>query len=124
VSEPSVQVATELVYENEAVRVWIMELAAGEESQLHRHTLDYLFVYAAPSRIELRVPGEPPKLFEFGAGYVQYVSIGDGVVHQIANVADLPHQHVVVELKQSTHSAQSGDNGRKALQLRGSRDDA
>jgi hypothetical protein len=115
VIEPTELVATELIFENEAVRVWLMELAPGEESTLHRHLLDYFFVYPSASRIELRVPGDPPKVFDFEGGYVQYVSVGEGVVHRIKNLAEVRHQHVVVELKQSMRQAPSGDNGRKAL---------
>ncbi len=112
-TEPSELVATELVFENDAVRVWLMELGPGEESTLHRHHVDYFFAYPSASRIEVRVPGDPPRAFDFERGYVQYVNVGDGVVHQIRNLDDAPHQHLVVELKQSTHEAPSGDNGRK-----------
>jgi quercetin dioxygenase-like cupin family protein len=112
-TEPSDQVATELLYENEAVRVWIMDLAPGQESPYHRHRSDYLFVYTTPSLIELRIEGQAWRTEQFDDGYAQYVNVGAGVAHQIKNVSDTPHRQVLIELKQSTREGQSGDNGRK-----------
>ena len=112
-TEPSDFLATEVVFDNAVVRVWTMDLAPGEESTLHRHNLDYMFIYPSASRIEVRPQGEPARTFDFAAGYVQYVHVGDGVVHQIKNVADEPHRHIVVEVKQTPSQAPSSDNGRK-----------
>jgi uncharacterized cupin superfamily protein len=112
-TEPSDQVATELLYENDGVRVWIMDLAPGEESPYHRHLADYLFVYATPSLIELRLDGQPWRTEQYDDGYTQYVNVGEGIAHQIKNVSDRPHRQVLIELKQSTRESPSGDNGRK-----------
>jgi beta-alanine degradation protein BauB len=112
-SEPSDLVATEVVFDNAVVRVWTMDLAPGEESVLHKHSLDYMFIYPSASRIEVRAQGEPARTFDFAAGYVQYVRVGEGVVHQIKNVADEAHRHIVVEVKHTPSPAPSSDNGRK-----------
>ena len=37
-------VASRLLFENERVRIWELDLAAGERSATHRHDLDYVIV--------------------------------------------------------------------------------
>ncbi len=49
--EPSPSVGTELLFENEVVRVWSMELAPGQQSPYHEHTLDYVYAYVTPSKL-------------------------------------------------------------------------
>jgi hypothetical protein len=112
VKEASSSVGTELVFENEAVRVWIMDLQPGDESPYHQHLLDYVIVYTTPSRIEAHIPGDPVRVDEFDDGYVAYVNVGDGIEHHIRNVSTDFHRQVIVELKQSTREAKSETNGR------------
>ena len=44
-------VATRLLFENDRVRVWEMDLAPGERSATHRHDLDYVLVQLEGDRI-------------------------------------------------------------------------
>src|SRR5512134_3231803 len=44
-------VATRLLFENDRVRVWEMDLAPGERSATHEHTFDYVLVQIAGDRI-------------------------------------------------------------------------
>lgn len=37
-------VGTQLLFENERVRVWDLRLAPGESTGLHRHEHDYLYI--------------------------------------------------------------------------------
>jgi beta-alanine degradation protein BauB len=112
VKEPSDRVGTELIFENEAVRVWIMDLQPGEESAFHKHLDDYLIVYTTPSKIEVHIPGEAERTDVFDDGYTAYTNVGDGIMHHIRNVSTEPHRQVIVELKQSIRQASSGTNGR------------
>lgn len=110
--EPPNRVGTELVFENEAVRVWIMDLQPGDDSPFHRHLDDYVIVYTTPSKIEVHIPGEPNRTDVFDDGYVAYTNVGDGIMHSITNVSSEPHRQVIVELKDSTRQASSSTNGR------------
>ena len=64
-------VATRLLFENERVKVWEMDLAPGEFSDMHRHGLDYLLYILEGTSIDadrpdgesLRFPVEPGRLF-------------------------------------------------------------
>ena len=43
--EISKDVGTELLFENDRVKVWSMALEPGETSPYHQHDNDYVFVY-------------------------------------------------------------------------------
>ena len=73
---PLGQVANHLLFENERVRVWRMELAPGEASDFHEHTLPYLLCIVEGESIDadledgrtLHLPVEPGKVFFVPAG--------------------------------------------------------
>jgi hypothetical protein len=112
--EPVSEIGTELLFENEVVRVWSMELAPGQTSPYHRHELDYLFVYVTPSRISrMDHPNAPETTREFADGYVNYINVGDGTEHQIRNDNSIVHRQVLVEFKnQGLLRPPTQDNGR------------
>jgi hypothetical protein len=37
-------IATRVLMENDRVKIWEMDLAPGEESDFHEHTMDYILV--------------------------------------------------------------------------------
>jgi quercetin dioxygenase-like cupin family protein len=77
-------VATHLRFENEHVRVWEMDLAAGQMCGLHRHTLDYVLYILEGGRIAVvspamtsnRFPGQTTYELEVGARAISYVPAG------------------------------------------------
>ena len=101
----SKDVGTELLFENDRVRVWSMELGPGESSTNLHHEHDYLFVYTTPSTIKSNRPGESDTVRTFGDGYVQYTEVGDGIEHSITNVADGRHHQIIVEFMGPSSSA-------------------
>ena len=101
--EPSRAVGTEVLFENDYVRVWDFRLAPGEESRLHRHLYDYLIVYVTDdNELEVRVPGDEPSRVTTPDGYVAHIIVGaaddPALTHSLANVGDKPHRQIVVEL--------------------------
>ncbi len=99
-STVSRNIGTELLFENDRLRVWDMTLAPGEASEVHKHVQDYLFVYATPgNNLEVREEGREPWRRSFEDGYVQYTVVGkDGLVpHQLANVGEATHRQLLVE---------------------------
>src|SRR5258705_12466604 len=44
-------VGTKVVFENDQVRVWVLKLAPGERSAVHRHDLDHLLIQIRGDRI-------------------------------------------------------------------------
>src|SRR5262249_34930050 len=92
-------VGTELLFENDRVRVWDMTLEPGQSSELHRHLNDYVFAYVTPTLLESRTTGEKPRTLSLDDGYVQYNVDGtEGMTHQVTNVGDRTHRQILVEL--------------------------
>ena len=112
---PVDSVGTELLFENEAMRLWLMELSPGELSPYHRHLADYVFVYVTPSRLTLKSdPQDAGTTLDFADGYTEYINVGDGIQHQIANAGDRLHRQIIIELKSHPGTRPSGShNGRK-----------
>ena len=48
----SAEVGTKLLFENERVRVWDLQLAPGQSTGLHRHEHDYLYVVIGDGRLQ------------------------------------------------------------------------
>jgi quercetin dioxygenase-like cupin family protein len=117
-TQPVAEIGTELLFENEAVRVWSMELAPGEDSPFHIHTRDYLFVYTTPSKIAfVERSGQLGETRAYEDGFVNYLAVGDGLTHQIRNVADIPHRQILVEFKTLKDVSPSSNNGRQGEPL-------
>jgi hypothetical protein len=96
-------IGSRIVYEDERVRVWVLSLAPGEESAVHRHDLDHLLIQVAGDRVAV-VP-EPDTAGPFRdyleadvvPGFVTPVARGG--VETARNVGTLPYREVIVELK-------------------------
>ena len=103
--EISREVGTELLFENDRVKVWGMALEPGETSPYHQHDNDYVFIYTTPSRISSYRQGVEGQVTEFEEGYVQYTEVGGGIQHSITNVSDIRHHQILVEMKGGSVSA-------------------
>jgi beta-alanine degradation protein BauB len=114
-ADPVAEIGTELLFENDVLRVWSMELAPGEESPYHRHTLDYAIVYVTPSVItRMEKPGDPGVKEEFADGWVKYLKVDSGIEHLIRNDGPTTHRQIIVEVRRPTEPrAPEGDNGRR-----------
>jgi hypothetical protein len=96
-------VATRILFENERVRVWEMDLAPGERSATHRHELDYVLVQIEGDRIA--ATPEP----DTGGAFREYVEgdvapgkaryIARGGIETAINVGQRRYREILVELK-------------------------
>jgi hypothetical protein len=97
-------VGTKIIFEDDRVRVWKLELAPGESSAVHRHELDHLLIQVKGDRIA--VAPEPDtespyrEHFEFDVvpGMVSFVPKG-GIETEV-NAGAEPYYEIIVELKQ------------------------
>jgi len=97
-------IATEIVYEDEHVRIWTHHLDPGEAGPLHRHDHDYVIVDVDGDRIA----AEP--VVGTGGDYDEYVEapvkrgksyfLRAGGVERAINVGRSEYRTVIVELKQ------------------------
>jgi hypothetical protein len=109
-------VGTEILFENEVVRVWEMVLGPGETCAPHRHVHDHLLIYAEPATIRSHLDGRDV-IQHVEDGLVSYRAVGrDGLPpHSITNASDRPSRHFIVELLGPSASAVATDhqhNGR------------
>jgi hypothetical protein len=99
--DPLGDVATRLLFENARVRVWSMELAPGQASDLHRHELDYLVILHEGDRIAaIPAPGRGGRAhaFEVVPGHVAFVPRGGS--EWAVNVGRRTYRETLVELKE------------------------
>ena len=114
--EASAAVGTELLFENEFVRVWEMALGPGETCPTHRHMHDHVILYAEAATIRAQVGGRPV-IQHVEDGLVSYRAVGrDGLPpHSITTASDAPSRHFVIELLGPSASDVAGEhrhNGR------------
>lgn len=96
-------VGTEVIFENDRVRVWHLRLAPGERSAVHRHDNDYVLVQVSGGRIAAEP--EPDHAGEYNQYIEADVNPGDvvyvkrGGVETAVNKGDADYFEVIVELK-------------------------
>jgi hypothetical protein len=96
-------VGTRLIFENERVRVWELDLEPGAKSAVHRHDLDYLIVQIEGDRIaavpEPDSAGQYTKYIEVAAepGKVTYLTRGG--IETAVNVGKRRYREILIELK-------------------------
>jgi quercetin dioxygenase-like cupin family protein len=96
----STAVGTRLLFENDRVRVWDLQLAPGESTGLHRHTTDFLYVVIGDGALQTILGDgtrEPPRAMHDGE--VRFRNVADETVHEAVNVGDSPWRNIVVEFK-------------------------
>ena len=96
-------VATRLVFENDRVRIWEMDLGPGERSATHRHEHDYVLVQLDGDRIAAEFE---PDTAGPHAGYVEgTVELGKtrfirrGGIETAVNVGERRYREILIELK-------------------------
>jgi hypothetical protein len=96
-------IGTNVIYEDDNVRVWRLKLGPGEESPVHRHELDHLLVQVSGDRIavipESDTQGPFTEVLEADVVPGAVVHVRRGGVERARNVGSLPYLEVIVELK-------------------------
>ena len=90
-------VANKLLFENELVRVWEMNLAPGERSDRHRHELPYLLCVLAGTRVDAEVDGRGRVEIPVQAGSVFFVP--PGATETAVNASPDHFREILIELK-------------------------
>jgi len=98
-------VATRVLFENDKVRVWEMDLAPGESSDLHEHTLDYLLIQLEGDKIagifeEDTAGAYPPGTVEGDVAPGNAIFIEKGGIETAKNTGARRYREILVELKE------------------------
>jgi len=96
-------IGTEVVFENDHVRIWHLRLGPGERSAVHRHDNDYVLVQVSGGKIasepEPDHAGEYQDYIEADVNPGDVVYIKRGGVETAVNKGDRDYLEVIVELK-------------------------
>ncbi|HEY8120750.1 MAG TPA: cupin domain-containing protein [Myxococcota bacterium] len=95
---PLGDVANRLLFENELVRVWEMNLAPGERSDRHRHDLPYVLCVLEGARVDAEVEGRGNVEIPVQPGSVFFVP--PGATETAVNNSSAHFREILIELKQ------------------------
>lgn len=91
-------VGTELVFEDDRVRVWRIDLAPGEVAPMHTHFLDYTSVIVEGDAVErLNADGTVDLLTVHPGDYMRWHQ--GSLRHGLRNVGSRRFRNVIVEIK-------------------------
>jgi quercetin dioxygenase-like cupin family protein len=97
---PNGPIGTEVVFENDQVRVWDMRVAPRGKKAWHHHTMDYVIVNVTGGKVEIENVQGQTYVAEDKAGRVIWRDAGEK--HELRNLTDAPYRNILVELKSKT----------------------
>jgi predicted metal-dependent enzyme (double-stranded beta helix superfamily) len=98
-------VATKILFENDKVRVWELDLAPGESTDVHEHTLDYVLIQLEGDKIagifeEDTKGGYPPGTVEGDVAPGSVIYIEKGGIETAKNTGTQRYREILVEIKE------------------------
>ncbi|GLS28924.1 Cupin domain-containing protein [Mesorhizobium albiziae] len=91
------QATSEVLVDDEKVRVTRWDFDPGAETRWHRHGMDYVVTTITPCAFLLEEPGGGTRRVDTAAGAAYRRD--EGVEHNVVNAGDKPMSFVEVELK-------------------------
>jgi beta-alanine degradation protein BauB len=90
-------IGNRVIFENEFVRVWALEVEAGKSKGLHRHDLPYVIVPLTAGRVEIEsIDGS---VFRPNEKVGEAIWRDAGEVHDLHNRGNTTYRNVLVEVK-------------------------
>jgi hypothetical protein len=89
-AQPNGCVGTELLSENERVRIWIIRLKPGERVGFHRHVLDYFWTSVNGGRGRQHLMDGSTVEYSYAPGETRHETYraGEFKVHDLENIGD------------------------------------
>lgn len=93
-------VGHEVLFENDRVRIWGLNLPPGTRVPFHCHTSTYFWVCTSEGQAHQRYPGGAMDTFDFRDGDVDFLDIAPGakLIHDLDNSGDTTLRFIAVEL--------------------------
>ena len=97
---PNGLIGTEIVFENDQVRIWDMKVGPRGKKAWHHHTMDYVIISVTGGRVEIENVEGQSYIGEDKVGGVIWQDAGQK--HELRNLTDAPYQNILVELKKKS----------------------
>jgi quercetin dioxygenase-like cupin family protein len=94
---PNGPIGTEVVFENDQVRVWDMRVGPRGKKAWHHHTMDYVIINVTGGKVEIENVQGQIHTAEDKTGRVIWRDAGEK--HELRNLTDAPYRNILVELK-------------------------
>jgi hypothetical protein len=92
-------VGTKLLFENDRVRIWDLDLAPGHRVPFHCHATPYFFVCVDAGRGLSRFPGGDAMTVDYDVEFTWFDEVANGPeIHDLQNVGDTRLRFTTVEL--------------------------
>src|SRR4051812_23630196 len=96
-----------LVMLNEYTRVFAVEVPVGQQTLMHEHKNDYIFVTIGDASVENQPEGKAPVVLKLADGETRYVKAP--LTHIAKDLAATPFRNVTVEILKP---GDAGENGK------------
>ena len=90
-------IATQLILENDKVRIWNLVVAPGESSDWHLHENDYVTVVVEGGNLDVEYDDGSVERSPSELGSWRYH--GDHRIHRVTNKTNSTYRNVLIELK-------------------------
>ncbi len=90
---------TDVLFENERVKVWDFVLAPGEAMPMHTHRLDHLIVVVEGGRLEVDYADGRHVAYEPRPGDHYFCHVEGEETHDARNVGATRYRNLLIELK-------------------------
>lgn len=90
-------IGTQLLFENDTCRVWLLRLEPGGATDWHVHEYDYVYVVTAPAPVVGDYLGQESESQDDAIGTARYRVPDPG--HRLRNMGATTYENIIVELK-------------------------
>lgn len=98
-AESNREIATRVLFENERVRVWELDLAPGARAPFHCHAVPYFFTCVDAGRALSRFPNGTSVEMDYAEGDTWFDDMANGPeIHDLENIGDTRLRFTTVEL--------------------------
>jgi hypothetical protein len=92
-------VGSQVLYEDDKVRVWELVVGPGETFPFHHHALDYVTISLDEADLEAHEADGTVRRNHRVPGDVQLTRVGHGQQHELRNVGSTVYRNRIVEFK-------------------------
>ena len=96
-NEPLGDIATNVLFENDNVKIWNLIVEPGQASSWHMHPRDYVTVCVEGGGLDVEF--EDGTIVKGSANVGVWTYHGEHKIHQVINNTDSRYKNVLIELK-------------------------